>query len=273
MAYPAQFWELDDEETMVFWGLCICAVAWVMGWAKPLALLPKSPSGWRIRLLLAGAPLLGVALIYGGVHLWADPEQVAGHGSYELLFVVGGVLWMLAFASAAPLAGISARDDATERANPAAATAIAGAMLGIALTYGGANIGRGPTIWTTFGPAALGAGALLLLWMGLAFLGGSSEQIAVERDLAAGSRAAGFLSGAGAILGRALAGDFYGWRGVFRDFAALGWPALLLLVVGAVVDRLARPAVQRPRPSPGRLGVAPGALYLLGGLAWVLWQH
>jgi hypothetical protein len=59
--------------------------------------------------------------------------------------------------------GIDVGDDALERNNSAACVATCGALVGSMTIYGFANIGEGPTIWTTIGPAALGGAAAVAL--------------------------------------------------------------------------------------------------------------
>jgi uncharacterized membrane protein YjfL (UPF0719 family) len=146
--------------------------------------------------------------------------------------------------------------------NPSAAIAVAGGMVGVMSAYAGSNVGNGPTIWTTLIPALVATGVLLALWLTVELAGGAFEAITLDRDVAAGIRLAAFLVSAGAILGRAMAGDWSNWRSTFTEFAALAWPAALLVPAMTTMNRRYRPTPRKPVPEPGRRGVAPAVIML-----------
>jgi hypothetical protein len=200
----------------------------------------------------------------------ADPE-VRGDVFYKALFSAAAALTLLGVGLLAAMLGVGAIDDAIERRNPAAAWAICGAWLATTLVNCGANIGTGPTIYTTLGPMLMALAALAVLWVGFTAVTENHISIGVDRDRASGVRLAGLLVAWGLIFGRAIAGDWVSVQGTLDDFVAQGWPALALLVVAAVVEFLVRPGRSRLAPRMLRAGVAPAALYLAMAAAWLAW--
>ena len=96
----------------------------------------------------------------------------------------------------------------------------------------------------------------------LELLSGVSETVTVDRDAAAAVRLAGFLIACGVVLGRAVAGDWESAEMTVRDFVDVAWPVLALVVMAVVVERLARPTPETPRPSLAPFGLAPALAYL-----------
>lgn len=235
------------------------------GWRWYLTLTRVSPlhASARSQVLLMLAPLASLLVLMLVLQTLADPVYVAGHLDYTLLFLVGGASWVFAATEAFPLLGVSAADDAMRRHNPAAAIAVSGGVFGVMLAYAGSNIGNGPTIWTTLLPAFVATGVLLLLWFILELIGGSFEAITLDRDVAAGIRLAAFLVCAGAILGRAMAGDWLDWNSTFQEFIALGWPAALLVPAMTMMNRRYAPTPQMPHPDPGKCGVTPALVLVV----------
>jgi uncharacterized membrane protein YjfL (UPF0719 family) len=200
---------------------------------------------------------------------WAAVD-VRCDAKYIWFYMVMGATWVGLAKTVLPLVGISARDDVLERGNRAAALAIAGALLGLTLCFAGGNIGDGPGWWVVVFSAAIATGAHFLLWRMLDQFTGMSEKITVDRDVAAGLRAAGFFIGIGLILGRAVAGNWISAAATFADFARYAWYAVLLAAVVAFGERMARPVTDRDMSSTLTVGVVPGLLYVwLGYMAVV----
>ena len=128
-------WDFSWDEVCFFVAAAVVAAVGLWNWYAPLLCvpLPRGPRRVRQRLALAAAPPLCLALLYPVLQTWADPVHVAGHLDYVLLFVAGGAAWMFVGAWCMPVLGISPRDDAVERGNPAAVAATVGAMLGVVL--------------------------------------------------------------------------------------------------------------------------------------------
>lgn len=264
-------WDYSADEM-----LALAVSAWTTIWAgtrwfSSLALvaLPRSRGARSGRWMLAIAPILAAALLLLILRRWADPEQVAGRADYLLLFELAGVAFMSAAVALLPLTGLSARRDAIERANPATTAVVVGTILGVTLAYGGANVGRGPTVWTTFVPAAIACMILLALWCALALAGGAAEAVAVDRDVASGIRGGIFVVCAGAILSRAAAGDWNGSAGMLWDFLRIGWPSLLLLAIAWAMQVFYRPSPRDPQPSPLSRGVYPSMLLIAITAIWL----
>ena len=165
--------------------------------------------------------------------------------------------------------GSSARDDVIERGNRAAAAAIAGAILGITLCFAGGNIGDGPGWWVVVFCAILSTGALLLFWTFLDRATGVADAVTIDRDPAAGVRAAGFFLGTGLILGRAVAGDWEGSRTGAARLRVEGWPAAVLLVLATLLESWLRPSPEALEGPVLTHGALPALLYLGLGAAAV----
>jgi uncharacterized membrane protein YjfL (UPF0719 family) len=198
-------------------------------------------------------------------------EDVRDDARYLTMYMLLGAAWLIVGQTPLPLLGLSIRDDVLERGNRAASYAIAGAFFGITLSYAGGNAGNGPGWWVVVFSAALSTAALLLLWMAFASLTALADRIAIDRDEAAGLRAAGFFVGCGLVLGRAVAGDWVSVSATVIDFASLAWPAGLLMIGAAATERAFRPAAERGAAPVFTCGVLPGlALAGAGGIAVVL---
>ena len=242
---------------------CAIALAGAVRWYGCLLTVTSlARTGWQ-RVWLGLTPVACLILLQGVLNCCAAHE-VREQIEYDLLFLAGGAAWLGISGCAARVMGISPRDDAVESPNAAATAAVCGAWIGSMLCYAGGNIGEGPTIWTTFGPAAMATAGLFVLWLMLELLAGSSEAIVVGRDTASGLRLAGFLMAAGLILGRAVAGDWLDWNGALHDFLAQGWPAAPLTLAAAAFQQMWRPTPQNPQHPAWTRGLLPaGALILV----------
>jgi hypothetical protein len=101
-------------------------------------------------------------------------------------------------------------------------------------------------------------------------LTGLAEKITVDRDVAAGLRAAGLFVGLGLILGRAVAGNWLSAGSTLADFARRGWPALLVVGLAWFVERAVRPATDRDLGSTLVVGVVPALFQVLLGCVTVV---
>ena len=256
-----------DEIGVLVVSALLAFYGWISWYSRPLgvARLGATPAG---RPLLYIAPLLCV-LILAGVLLTLSASDVRDAPRYVALYMVLGAAWIVVAAQSLPLVGLSAHDDVAERRNPAAACAIAGALIGITLCYAGGNIGNGPGWWVVVFSAALATGALLLLAMALEALTGISDAVTIDRDVAAGLRVGGFFVACGLVLGRAVAGDWVSTGATVRDFAWAGWPVLLLVAAAVTIERFARPTVQRPVPPTLSHGTVPALIMILAAVLHV----
>lgn len=267
--FPMGNWNFSGDEWLFF--LAALSVASFGVATRYARLLRPRPLGdtRAIRMALALVVPVAASGIYVVLQNWADPLTVAGHSDYVLLFLAGGILWMVLAEMTLGWLGVSARDDAVDRANPAAACAVCGALLGVAALYAYANVGAGPTIWTTLFPAAVATATFFALWVAIELSTGVAEAIAVDRDVASGIRTGAWALATGLVLGRAMAGDWTSWGDTFADYARLGWPALGLAAVAIVAQRLFRPTPSHPVPQRTTAGVLPAALMLIAAVVYV----
>ena len=183
--------------------------------------------------------------------------------------MAGGAAWLAVVTAALPLVGIVAPDDAVEAKNPAGVMTLCAAWVGAMLCYAGGNVGEGPTIWTTFLPAAAATGALLFTWCIIEACARTSEAITIDRDAASSLRLSGWVIGAGLVLGRSVTGDWVSWEGTWSDFARQAW--FVVPMAGAVVlmQRLWRPRSTRPVYPPIVFGILPGLSLMLTAAGYV----
>lgn len=222
----------------------------------------------------AGRRLLQVTPLAAAALLWVVLKNASAHDvrddpNYLTLYLVLGAAWVGLFVRMLAAVGISTRDDVVERGNGSAAIVVAGAMLAITLSYAGGNIGDGPGWWVVVFAAGLATIALFVVWMLLELLTGVSDVVTVDRDASAAVRLAGFLVACGVIFGRGVAGDWVSAEATVQDFAAVAWPVLLLVAMAVVVERMARPTVETPRPSLVPFGLMPAATYLAIAIYYV----
>jgi hypothetical protein len=256
----------DDEGFVLF----AATVAFFWFWPRFYWSLMRASSLYRNapeRLALGLTPLLSLAMILRVLLSWSDPI-VRGSLGYVLLFALVGAGFMALILRALPLFGMSVRDDVVEAINSAATTVACGALLGVTLCFSGANIGVGPTIWTTIGPALLALLLFLLAWRLLEHFASCAEAITIDRDRAAGARLGGFLVATGAVFGRAAAGDWTDSSDVY-DAAVHGTAFVLALAaVAVVIQRVGRPTPSKPTPALAT-GVLAAGGYLLASGTWV----
>jgi hypothetical protein len=249
-----------DEIVVAILSAVIALTAWI-AWYVPVARVRGLGVRTSGRGVMTSAPLLAGVVLFA-VLKTAASHDVRNDPRYLLLYMLLGAAWVGLALWLIPLLGVSPRDDVLERGNRAASYAIAGALIALTLCFAGGNVGDGPGWWVVVFSAALATAALVALWLALDAVAGVADVITVERDAAAGVRAAGFLIATAAVLGRAVAGDWVSAAATLRDFVMYGWPVLALFGAAALLERGARPTPSRPVPAVGLYGALPAALYL-----------
>ncbi len=257
---------MDGDEVLVLLVSAALAVFYWGRWYVRLAGLGTFAAGPPVRLLLIFVHVLCLLLVLI-VLTTAAAKEVRENVGYVGLFTATGAVALGVVNLLSTLIGISALQDAVERRNLAAAWAVGGAWLGSTLCICGANVGEGPTIYTTLGPLALSVGALGGCWLAFACVTKSTAAVVVDRDCASGVRLAGLLVAWGLVLGRAVAGDWVSSEATLRDFAVNGWPALALLLIAAPVELMVRPTPRRPFPPLVSAGVLPAVAYVAAASA------
>ncbi len=196
-------------------------------------------------------------------------HDVRDSTTYTTFYMVMGAAWIGAAIRIWQMLGISMRDDLLESENSAAAFAIFGALTALTFCFAGGNVGDGPGWWVVVFAALLSTGALFVSWCVLDRIAGVGEAITVDRDAASALRVAGYLIGSGAILGRAVAGNWVSAGATVADFAVLGWPALVVLVVAVILEKVLGPNARAPQRSALIFGL-PVFLAVLAASAWYL---
>lgn len=254
-----------DEVFVLVVSAAVAFFAWMVYFVRAVR-YDRVPT--RLRLLVLLAPFAAGATIISALKTLAA-HDVRDAPIYLLLYSVLGAAWVAVGMMLVPLLGVSVRDDALERANPAAALATAGATYALTLCYIGGNIGDGPGWWVVVFASGLATLALMLMWLLLEMTSGVSEAITVDRDRASGLRLAGFLVACGAIFGRGSAGTWVSAELTVVDFAWIALPAVPLLVLAIVAERSLRPSPANPRPSLLMSGAVPAVLYVGAAAALV----
>lgn len=213
---------------------------------------------------------LSLALIAAALWFWGAKE-VRGDVGTVLFLTLAGAVWLAAAYALYPWLGLSIRDDAWERKNPAALIALACALLSTAMTFAAGNLGEGPSYAENFFCAAVATGALFASWFVIELGGHVSVSIAEERDLASGVRFGGLLLSWGLVLGRAITGNWHSCEAAIFDFLRDGWVAAMLGLAALIIEVLLRPSRLRPFPSWPACGLVPALLYLGCAILW-LWH-
>lgn len=217
-----------------------------------------SPRGGLLLIVappVAWATATAVICAYGDVVVRSSLLWI---GFYTVL----GMAWTGVVSLLIPLVGIHPFIDVLERRNRVAAWPVAGILVGSGLAYAGGNIGDGPSFWVVLFAGGLATAALLALLMLVAVLARTDLRVTVDRDPAAAFRLGLLALCIGAMLGRAVAGDWVSVGATLRDFVRDGWPALALALLEVGVARFPRV----PQPN-GRFEFdVPG---LLAGLLYV----
>ena len=257
-----------DEVFMLIASAIVALVSWGAWYIKPALVqgVRRRPPAWR---LLRLTPLLAAALLWAVLRNAASFD-VRDDPRYLTFYLVLGAAWVGVWIRWLAVTGISTRDDVVERSNGSAALAVTGALFGITLAYAGGNVGNGPGWWVVVFSAALATLALFGAWILLETLTGVSDIVTVDRDPSAGFRLGGFLIACGLILGRSVAGDWVSAEATVRDFAAAAWPVIVLVIAAAIVERVARPTPETPRPSLVAYGFIPTVFYVAGAVYQVM---
>ena len=257
-----------DEVFMLIASAIVALVSWGAWYIKPALVqgVRRRRPAWR---LLRLTPLLAAALLWAVLRNAASFD-VRDDPRYLTFYLVLGAAWVGVWIRWLAVTGISTRDDVVERSNGSAALAVTGALLGITLAYAGGNVGNGPGWWVVVFSAALATLALFGAWILLETLTGVSDIVTVDRDPSAGFRLGGFLIACGLILGRSVAGDWVSAEATVRDFAAAAWPVIVLVIAAAIVERVARPTPETPRPSLVAFGFIPSVFYVAGAVYQVM---
>lgn len=260
-----------DEVGATFFALFVATTAWGIWYyrAVSIARLGSREPEYRGSGLLRLAPLIATLLVFAVLKTLAA-HDVRDDWRYLAMYTILGAAWTGAALTLVPALGVSAIHDVYERGNRAAAWAISGAIVALAVAYAGGNIGDGPGWWVVVFAALLATVTFFVLWAAFEHWTSVSDSITVDRDEASGIRLAGFLLGTSLILARAAAGDWVSAGATIRDFLIVLWPAALLLFVAGVVESRVQPTPARPSQPVTSHGLVPALLYVAFGAITVL---
>lgn len=213
-------------------------------------------------------PLLCLVLVVVGLQLYAASDvrgtfYVVWYTVMWAAWVGATVLFLL------PFVELRMYEDVLERRNPAVLISVLGAMFGLTLAFLGGNFGEGPSWWVVLLCTLISFSGFFVLWVLVLVASPMLQRLTIERDYATALRVFGLLVGFGAVLGRAVAGDWESVGGTFADFFAIAWVLLLLALIEIVVIRVA-PIARRLDTSAVMYGVLPGCLYLLLSAGYVV---
>src|SRR5579859_7195536 len=115
-------------------------------------------------LWLVGCAVISLAVIVAPLWYWGARE-VRGDAGEVLFLTVIGIGWLLVSGALYSWFGLGIRDDVWERQNPAAAVALACALISTAITFAAGNLGEGPSYWENIFSAGLATGTLFAFWL------------------------------------------------------------------------------------------------------------
>ena len=254
--------------------LIVCVVIGFIGWSRwigGLLFLKPLVRKRETRTVALIAPLSAAAVMLFVLLKWSS-HDVQSNIVYISFYFAMWFGWLGASQLLLPYFGLSVRDDLFERQNPAAAVAIAGALIGITLAFAGGNIGDGPGWWVVVFSSGLATGTLVLLWVFGNLISRVEEAITIDRDVAAGWRALGFFVGGGLVVGRAAAGNWQSAGATVSDFIGKGWPVLIVWAVTVVLDVAFRPSPASPTRPTIVGGFLPALLLVVLGLIAAIMQ-
>ncbi len=233
----------DDEVFVTIIGLLFAgwgAISWYVRVSTPS--LARYPGGWR--WWLGAAPLAALAGIFAVLKTGASFD-VRESVVYLVFYMVLGAAWVFWALRLNIIFGVSLRDDALERRNPAAAVLIIATVLAQAAIYAGGNVGDGPGWWIVALAALFAGGIWFLLWWLVEAALVVSERVTVGRDLPVAVRLGGYMVAAGMLCGRGVAGDWVSFANMLAEFADV-W-VLMPLTLAAIGVELVLRSVAAPR--------------------------
>ncbi len=245
--------------------LCVTGLMWL---GRCFGATPRFRPRIPVRSFISFSLLVSLSLMLWVTWHWSAKE-IRGGQAYSWLVMAMGGAWLTACGWMFACLGVSVRDDACERANPAAVVMVCGAGIGLTLIFCAVNTGEGPSFWNNVFSALAGG----IAWFGLWFLLETTTQISravtEDRDVASGVRLGGFLLAQGLVLGRALAGNWHSSAATLNDLVRDGWPGVVLLGLAIVAERMLKPTPAMPSPSWFARGVPVAILFVGLALVWV----
>ena len=193
-------------------------------------------SNRRISLVILLAYCGALLALYLVLTRWSA-DDVRGDSETVLFYFAAMGIGLVMMQQVFRWCGVSVRDDAIERRNPAAACVGVAQIGATTLCFAGSNIGNGPGPEAVAFCIVLSNGALILLWLLLDRIAGVCDTLTIERDLQAGVRIAVWIAATGAVIGASVAGDWISYSATLRDFVKYAWPTAILLITAALTEK------------------------------------
>lgn len=204
-------------------------------------------------------------LVYKVLAKWSAPS-VRDDANEITFYLTFSMVWIALSQAAFAFLGISVRDDVAERRNVAAGFAVGGLTAGATFCVAASNIGDGPGFEVVLFCAALSTASLFALWALVAQFSGIADAITIDRNVGAGIRAAGWLTGTGLVLGACVAGDWISYRATLKDFVRFGWPVAVAAFLFLRVERVLNFRRESARPSRAVSALAAMVIFTTGAL-------
>lgn len=222
---------VSEDEIFMLWAGAAAALFLGIRWFQQLWMPSLAPYRGYWRTMMGVAPLLSfVAVVY--VLRTMAASDVREANQYVLLYTLLASVWVFGSARLLTTIGVSFRDDALERRNPAAAILVMSAMGAQAAIYAGANVGDGPGWWVVLITGGLATFAWLMMWLAVEGTCHAAERVTVDRDVPAAIRYGGYMLASGLVCARGAAGDWVSLEETVADFVVV-WPALA--ITGATI--------------------------------------
>lgn len=234
---------VEPFESVAFVVSAVVALVLWAAWYLRLRRVRRLALGGSGATALALGPPLAWLAAFLIIVLFAD-SVVRASPLWIAFYTVMGMAWTGVVSLFLPILGVTPVTDVVERRNRVAAWPAIGILLGGALAYAGGNIGDGPGFWVVLIAAGLATWALLGLLFLVAVVARTDLRVTVDRDPAAAFRLALLAICMGAMLGRAVAGDWVSFGATLNDFVRDGWPAVALACLEMGVGRF--PRIPRP---------------------------
>jgi hypothetical protein len=258
---------VSDDEVMVL--LVSVGFAGVFGLRAlgPVGVVSRLHASRATRLAVLASWALAMLVVHWTLTTYAASD-VRNDSLYIAFYDVMGLAWIATSSALFHRYGLSLRDDVLERRNGAALAAFSGALIGVAFTFAGGNVGEGPGWWCVVFASGLATTSLFCVWFALHRVARVPETITVERDVGTGIRVGGLLLACGMIFGNAAAGDWISASDTVISFARAAALAVPLAAMGVLLEFLLIPRYDRARPA---IVLAPAAAvtYVIAAIAAV----
>lgn len=254
---------VDSKDNEEFFNALGCLILVVIGWLtwidwyKGTIKIAYPAAQIKERRLLRLTPIINALVIFSVVEIF--PNATAIQSAEKDFDVIINFAWLGVSVVLMDCFNLSMREDVLERNNSAATYAMLGFLWAITCCLVGLDLGN---LDHWFINLLLAMGGLCIAWLILEKLSNCSEDITIDRDIAAGVRLTGFLIACGIIFGGAIAGE-KSFTTLAKDLLYAFGPVLMLVFVAFNVNRKFKPTPNRPVLPVVNCGWVPALTYTL----------